>query len=426
MRLKKLGGILLVSAVPLQPLLAQSSQTIMVPVGGTQGRPMPQNASAPIEFPEEIAKDAARDLKDNRFYNKPGATRAEYDADWQTCRLIARGSATPSGSVPYTYNPAFVSPIAAGVGGAVGGLIAGAIAEGQQRRANRQACLLIKGWRLVEVSKAEQTRLAALSDADRDRHFDTIVGAQTVEGHITARTGFAQPADPALAADAPFAGTGSVWVGKKVDPALPLKLEKGEGAVVIGFRRVAPAAAGRSAGVQLVRYEMDKRELAFRPVDWKKQGDVTTYLVDALSSDKKATYEVQIRRVTAGDYVLNATSVGPLVFATTNCFGAPVFHVGEGEVVYLGDFIPFMNVKLSTGDRYFGLQYASFPDDARKTLATMQPGLAEAMKPAALQNGATYSCAGITMNRWDLAGLDMLAPAQEAEAPPAGGGVGIT
>jgi hypothetical protein len=43
------------------------------------------------------------------------------------------------------------------------------------------------------------------------------------------------------------------------------------------------------------------------------------------------------------------------------------------------------------------------------------------MKPAALQNGATYSCAGITMNRWDLAGLDMLAPAQEAEAPPSGG-----
>ena len=100
MRLTQFVRILLVSAVPLQPLLAQSTQTIMVPVGGTQGRPMPQNSSAPVEFPEEIAKDAARDLKDNRFYNKPGATRAQYDADWQTCRLIARGSATPSGSVP--------------------------------------------------------------------------------------------------------------------------------------------------------------------------------------------------------------------------------------------------------------------------------------------------------------------------------------
>ena len=49
-----------------------------------------QPAPTSDDTPEEIAKDAARDLKDNRFYNKPGATRAQYDADWQECRLIAR------------------------------------------------------------------------------------------------------------------------------------------------------------------------------------------------------------------------------------------------------------------------------------------------------------------------------------------------
>ena len=30
-----------------------------------------------LDSPEEIAKDAARDLKDSRFYNKPSATRAQ-------------------------------------------------------------------------------------------------------------------------------------------------------------------------------------------------------------------------------------------------------------------------------------------------------------------------------------------------------------
>ena len=56
----------------------------------------PHVAAGPNEdSPEEIAKDSARDLKDSRFYNKPGATRAQYDADWQECRLIARGSKTP-------------------------------------------------------------------------------------------------------------------------------------------------------------------------------------------------------------------------------------------------------------------------------------------------------------------------------------------
>ena len=83
------------------------------------------------DTPEEIAKDAARDLKDNRFYNKPGATRAQYDSDWQECRLIARGSRLANGTIP-TYNPAIynpsISPLAAGAGGLIGGMIASAIA----------------------------------------------------------------------------------------------------------------------------------------------------------------------------------------------------------------------------------------------------------------------------------------------------------
>jgi hypothetical protein len=70
----------------VQPALAQQS-FMMVPVGGGTTKPVPQH---PKDTPEEIATDAQRDLRDNRYYNKPGATRAEYDRDWQECRLIAR------------------------------------------------------------------------------------------------------------------------------------------------------------------------------------------------------------------------------------------------------------------------------------------------------------------------------------------------
>ena len=118
-------------------------------------------ANSGADTPEEIAEDAARDLKDSRFYNKPGATRAEYDADWQSCRLIARGSQTPAGSVPI-YNPALynpaISPLAAGIGGGIGAAIGAAIVEGQMRRANRRNCLLIKGWRLVELPAAQSAK----------------------------------------------------------------------------------------------------------------------------------------------------------------------------------------------------------------------------------------------------------------------------
>jgi hypothetical protein len=134
------------------------------------------------DSPEEIAKDAARDLRDSHFYNRPGATRAQYDAAWQECRLIARGSRTPTGTYTYVYNPNVISPLAAGVGAGLGAAIGQAIVEGQQRRANRRNCLLVRGWRLVEQDPKERASLAAMSDADRDAYFNTIIGAGTLPG----------------------------------------------------------------------------------------------------------------------------------------------------------------------------------------------------------------------------------------------------
>lgn len=404
-------------ALPVQPLAAQALQTVVIPYGGTGGAPVSQTpANGPADTPEEIAKDAARDLKGSRFYNRPGATRAQYDADWQTCRLIARGSQTPSGSVPYTYNPAMVSPIAAGVGGAVGGLIAGAIAEGEQRRANRRACLLIKGWRLVELPSLEAARIEAMSDTDRDAYFNSIVGAETVKGQITARPSFTLEPDPVLKLDAPVAGAGTVFLGKKVDPAKAFALAPGEAAIVVAFRRPDSGSAGRSGTLQLVRYDMDKRDVVYRPRDWKKQGDKTTYLVDAKSGDKLAPHEVQVIRLTPGDYVLNSSAVGALLPVTSNCFGAPTFHANAGDVLYVGDFIPYWNVKLANGGRLSALAYTAKADETRKALASRQPALAEAMKVAALHNGATYSCSAITMDRWDVPGADMLPAAAPVAA----------
>ena len=163
--------------------MAAAQGTVVIP-----GKPLEQPAKAEKpkptddDTPEEVAKDAARDLKDSRFYNKPGATRAQYDADWQECRLIARGSRTPTGTIVVPYNPAIISPVAAGVGAGIGGLIGAAIVEGQVRRANRRSCLLVKGWRLVEVDDADQARVAAMTDEERSAYFDTIVGAEDVKG----------------------------------------------------------------------------------------------------------------------------------------------------------------------------------------------------------------------------------------------------
>ncbi|MDO7836589.1 hypothetical protein Q4610_16200 [Sphingobium sp. HBC34] len=388
---------------------------MMVPVGGEAATPVSQTPPAdPKDSPEEIARDSARDLNGSRFYNKPGATRADYDAAWQDCRLIARGSRTPSGTVPYYYNPAVISPLAAGVGAGLGGLIAGAIIEGEQRRANRRNCLLIRGWRQVELPAQEAARVAALGEADRNSYFNGIVGATEVQGEVTTRTSFTPPNDPSFALDGPLAGPSTLFLGKKVDPTVPFVLAPGEGAVVIAYRRSIKPFSGH-AFVQFARYDPAGRDLVYQPKDWKKKGDKTTYLTVADSSKGKAPYEVQVVRLTAGDYVISDTGL-MLPMGGSNCFGAPTFHVAEGDVAYIGDFIPVAGARTADGTKFSGTAYAFHPEDARQALAGQQADLAKALKPAKILNAATYACSGTVMTRWDMPGADVVT---QIAAPPA-------
>lgn len=401
-------------------VLAQAVQTMQVATGGGATTPVGQDTAAPVDDPEEMAEDAARDLTPSRFYNRPGATRADYDRAWQQCRLIARGSRTPAGTIPMVYNPAVISPIAAGAGGLLGGLIAGAIAQGQQRRANRQSCLLIRGWRLVEPDAATTARLTAMPEAERIAYLDRQIGMADVAGGVTDRTSFTTPVDPSWRIDAPLTLPGTVFLGKKVDAAAPFVLAPGEAAIVVAFRRLDVASAGRSAQLQLLRYDAAKHDALYRPRDWKAKNDQTTYGLTINSGDKKSPYEVQVLRVTPGDYVLNAMSVANLPSTSTNCFGAPMVHVEPGQVAYLGDFVPYVNARYADGKRFNGLLFVGQGDDAAKTLAVRQPALAEKLTKAQWRNRATYGCAGVSMDRYDLPGMPDLPPVVATDASVAG------
>lgn len=129
-------------------------------------------------------------------------------------------------------------------------------------------------------------------------------------------------------------------------------------------------------------------------------------------------------RVTPGDYVIASTAVITKMATTTNCFGAPTFHVEAGEVAYLGDFIPVVDSKSALGVSTSGIAYVRHAEDAQKALAGSQPALAAALKPATFRNKATYACSAITMDRWDLPGVEALpdapAPAETAAVSGAG------
>jgi hypothetical protein len=385
-----------------------------------------QPAPTSDDTPEEIAKDAQRDLKDNRFYNRPGATRAEYDAQWQECRLIARGSKIIDGNMTY-YNPALynpsISPLAAGVGGGIGAAIGAAIAEGIQRRENRKRCLMIKGWRLVKLPANRAAAVAAMSDADKQAYFNRIIGAEKVEGEIETMDRFSPPEDPALAVSPELAGSPTLFVHKKPEKATLPALEPGQGAIVMAFRRNGGAAAGRSGMVQLFRYDRAKGDLFYQPRDWKKKGDKTSYVVSIPSGDKKAAYELRVIPVTAGDYVLNAGAVGPnAVPMSSNCFGAPMIRVEEGQYAYLGDASPFMGAKLSGGEKVHAMVYTRHFDVARAAMEKLRPDIAAKMVEPAIYNRATFSCAAVTMDRFDWPGMEALpplAPAVDVATAPA-------
>ena len=312
-----------------------------------------------------------------------------------------------------------ISPLAAGIGAGLGGLLAGAIAEGQQRRTNRRNCLLIRGWRLVEVSRAQATRVGAMTDAERSAYFDTVVGASYVGGgSVIERTSFSLPANSAINLDAPVPAPGAVFLGRRVDPAVPFALAPGEGAVVLAFRRPDEGSAGRTGEVQFARYDLAARDLIYQPRDWRSQGDNTSYRMQVISSDRRAPLEVHVLRVTPGDYVITGHVPGVVPVTSSFCFGAPTFHVGAGEIVYVGDFIPFMNHRLSTGERLTQVAYTSHLEDARRTLAARQPALAEGLRAATMRNRATFACAAITMDRWDIPGAEALPPpAPQPDAP---------
>ena len=237
--------------------------TALAVTASAQAQPAPENKDSP----EEIAKDAARDLKDNRFYNKPGATRAQYDADWQECRLIARGSKLASGNNSF-YNPALynpsISPLAAGVGGGIGAAIGAAIAEGVQRRENRKRCLMIKGWQMVRLPPAKAAVVAAMADAEKLAYFNTIVGAANVEGEIDKIERFGPPADPALAVGPELASAPTLFINKDPSKAVLPPLEPGQGAIVMAYRRNNPAATNRFGLVQLFRYDQAKGDVDYQ------------------------------------------------------------------------------------------------------------------------------------------------------------------
>ena len=161
---------------------ARSVYDEMVFAAAAQARRRPPRDDSP----DQIRRMAASDQNHERYFKRPGATRPDYDLEWQQCRQIARRLAASSvdGTIGGTFTNSYyqnVSPIGAAMGGMIGSAFAAAMAERRARRDLRRHCLVARGWRLVEPNEAGGERIAALTRAERISYFDRMIGAEQVE-----------------------------------------------------------------------------------------------------------------------------------------------------------------------------------------------------------------------------------------------------
>src|SRR5437867_2503506 len=92
--------------------------------------------ATPAASREDAPENGAHDLTADRFYNRAGATRSQYDMDWEECRLIARGAPPPSKSFSTNLGVA-EQPL---------GILPAVLNETIERRFSRNTCLLTRGW----------------------------------------------------------------------------------------------------------------------------------------------------------------------------------------------------------------------------------------------------------------------------------------
>lgn len=196
-------------------------------------------------------------------------------------------------------------------------------------------------------------------------------------------------------------------VERRADLTRPVVLQPGQGALVIGWRREAPASLGKSGMVAFARYNPDRRDMIARPDGARKNGDPDTYWIQSNGGNKKLPLDYTVMIVSAGDYVLYGASPGPVPNVTNSfCFSAPMVRVNAGETVYFGDISPWFG-KLETGEFVAAMPWSSHPDDARAAVAG-QPALAAGFKVGDVRNGASFTCSGQDMTAYIIPGLPSL------------------
>ncbi|MGA0599126.1 hypothetical protein ACO2Q3_00305 [Caulobacter sp. KR2-114] len=319
-----------------------------------------------------LAADITKSTDGDTYFNRPGASLAAHDADVRECRKLSELVHQPLGAMPATtiYTD---SPAAGAIGGALGTVVAVDMQIAIEDRAVRpvliEDCMVVRGWRVVQVNAAQAQALTELPHKDKAARLAEYVGAAQPVGTVVrtfaneaagpgsagifvpgARGGSQLSAEAASHADngrpevprgryytPPADPRNAPWRPYSARPPKPLKdVELGGAPPHMALIVVNVGGDDRVVKVTLERVGPDWATPAWSD---GKPAQITAALpATTVAKAGQRNGATLVFPAAPGRWRIASVGVGEVTLSL--CFGSPAFEVKEGEVVYAGAFAP--------------------------------------------------------------------------------------
>jgi hypothetical protein len=343
-------------------------------------------AAAPI--------DLSRTSGPNSYFNRPGADLATHDRELRECLVMAAAAHQPQGAV-----------VSLNVLGAA--VEAGLLSAEEKRKtavaigANTENCMVVRGWRVVQVAPESALDLAKLNQADLAARLSGWVGAAAPPGTVLRQwsNALADRATVRFRAEA-WSGALSLSVqalDRSHDPNLPKPSDYSartaeDAAVALKAGEIATAPPNQAVVIfRIIGANLRNGSgLALRR-DANADGQPTVIYGNVDTGNFKST-QWFVYKVPPGRWRIESFSVARDYFVVNLCLGSPSFDVHAGDVVYAGTFdyaAQHMTPDLSL-------------DPLRQWLGSRGT---DRMRPAVYVNGDRGACAGTYIYAYEIDGV---------------------
>lgn len=356
------------------------------------------------------------------YFNRANATQAEHDAELRTCIGLAARLVQPDPTAG-----------AGAGGGLLGALVVGVVRGMQQgmtaRRgvvANTANCMVLNGWRLVQVDETLGAELAELEQPALAERLAPMIGAAEPTGVIV-RTFHNEAAVREVAVYGPAGDLDKIPLSFQA--LAPVEEDEQATAAAAEpaserprLRRPRSAANPRPlssrdiaaltpestlvvvniagtlglGGTSLSFARLGDGEIAPGYVDGLPDRFIATLPQPAFALASRPHEVTRVFEVPPGRWAL--TSLGISMWTTHFCFGAPFFEIAAGEVV-------FIRLDLLADARVPSYS----PEAAAAAMAEFPSHVLERARAAAFTNGHPSTCGGSSaFYAWEIPGAPYL------------------